>query len=153
MLWIRNYLFRIQLPAPGRRFLEPEPPQNRPAPKPWLPHSLDSPSREEVEWLIVELIPFRYKIPIELWLWDGRTLLLIPFQTVTFIFVRFVELNSLEHEKGEDFFSMDRGLFLRLEWHQLPLMSCYSFHLFGSHIFCCHQTVSTFLLCYLLSLA
>jgi hypothetical protein len=26
---------------------------------------------------------------------------------------RFVELNSLEHEKGEDFFSMDRGLFLR----------------------------------------
>jgi len=25
---------------------------------------------------------------------------------------RFVELNSLEHEKGQDFFSMDRGLFL-----------------------------------------
>ena len=29
-----------------------------------------------------------------------------------FFFVRFVELNSLEHEKGLDFFSMDRGLFL-----------------------------------------
>ena len=25
---------------------------------------------------------------------------------------RFVELNSLEHEKGLDFFNMDRGLFL-----------------------------------------
>ena len=28
------------------------------------------------------------------------------------VYSRFVELNSLEHEKGLDFFSMDRGLFL-----------------------------------------
>jgi len=38
---------------------------------------------------------------------------------------RFVELNSLEHEKGEDFFNMDRGLFLSFMFENIgPKLAC-----------------------------
>ena len=37
---------------------------------------------------------------------------LSSFPSTTIDCCRFVELNSLEHEKGQDFFSTDRGLFL-----------------------------------------
>ena len=32
----QNHVLFYQEPAPDKKFLEPEPPQNRPAPKPWL---------------------------------------------------------------------------------------------------------------------